>query len=137
MLCFVVQIAELYLGKVRCLAGTFFTVVSLRGTSFAILLSKSGQALLFNTADDEVIDRDVVCRGRWLQFPEGTIIQWSRTNIRTDGISDLNGAGDFGLITYGDGHLVYEGYQGSIFGQAKSVAHLDRRALPDFAASIA
>jgi hypothetical protein len=53
LLCFVVQIAEFYLGKSRRLAGRSFKIVGARGTALAMALDEMGHATLLSAGEPE------------------------------------------------------------------------------------
>jgi hypothetical protein len=122
LLCFVVQLSEVYIGKTRRFAGYLLSVTSRHGPSFSIFLRKTGEALLLLPNDTEISSSTVQRRGKWVQFPEGTVVQWNGAGAATD-LSNM------GIISCAEGCLVYEQYSGTITGEARSVTHLDRRCL--------
>jgi hypothetical protein len=122
ILCFIVQLAERYVGHTRRLAGNTFQAASRLGALFGMTLDADGRALLLAAGRDGIDATKVLCRGQWIQFPEGTVVQWSKDN------GDSRIGGDVGLISWSGGYLIYEGYADRIAGVAEFVAHLDRRA---------
>ena len=129
VLCFIVQAAEWYIEKRRRLAGVFVGVVPLEGQPFAILLEKTGSASRFSAEEKKISRENVRACGKWVQFPEGTVVRW-RNSDSEDGDNDVSSA-DMGIISISDEYLVYQGYRGRIRGEPIIVGHIDRRAEVD------
>jgi hypothetical protein len=122
VLCFIIQVAEIQIGKGRRLSGGIFRVISLQGGPFILKLNGDGTATISIYSDGASRpDQKRLIRGRWLQFPEGTVVRWSSTSGELVG-----GLGDIGIISLSDQILVYEGYEGAIQGEPCVVAHLER-----------
>jgi hypothetical protein len=119
ILCFIVQASEWYIGKARRLADILFRVIPLQGSSFVILLDKTGSASRFRAEGKQIDRENVLSRGKWVQFPEGTVVRWSNSGADA-------GAGDLSIVSPSDDYLVYQGYQGRIQGDPIVVGHLDR-----------
>src|SRR5262249_1605039 len=115
VLCFIVQAAEWYIEKRRRLAGGFVGCVPLEGQPFAILLEKTGSASRFSAEEKKISRENVRACGKWVQFPEGTVVRW-RNSDSEDGDNDVSSA-DMGIISISDEYLVYQGYRGRIRGE--------------------
>jgi hypothetical protein len=126
VLCFIIQVAEIQIGKGRRLSGGIFRVVSLQGGPFILKLNGDATATISIYSDSASRpDQRRVIRGKWLQFPEGTVVRWSSTS------DELAKLGDIGIISLSDQILVYEGYEGAIQGEPCVVAHLERLNSPE------
>jgi hypothetical protein len=120
-LCFVVQLSEVQLEKTRLFVGSLLRFVSLQGVSFVVFLNRTGRALMLSPEKNERECGHPMAQGEWVQFPEGTVVQWKNGSGDNDRM-----IGDLGIISSSDGYLVYEGYQGRIQGEPEIVAHLVR-----------
>jgi hypothetical protein len=120
LLCAVVLISQILIGKAQSLCASALTIATFRGTLFTILLDRGGAAHLVPQGAGSANACRAPREGRWIHFPEGTVVRWNEP----DGGSHDPTAG---IFTSSEGNLVYEEYDGEIAGDAMSVAHLDRR----------
>jgi hypothetical protein len=121
VLCFIVQAAEWYIEKARRLAGVF-AVIPVEGSPVSILLDDTGSASWFPAEQEQISRENIISRGKWVQFPEGTVVRWSNSGDKHASLADM------GIISVSDEYLVYQGYRGRIQGDPMIVGHLDRRA---------
>jgi hypothetical protein len=116
----VVQASILLVDRSRCLADNYFKASSTRSPIFIIFLDHTGQAFMFAADVKQSFDAKPICNGEWMQFPEGTVVQWVDMKI-----DHSKCGGDRALITWHEQRLIYRGYDGRISTAPQIVARLE------------
>jgi hypothetical protein len=119
----IVQAYEFYGQDARRLVGRGIQAISPRGPIFAMLLDPTGKASRFAANEKHFNATNALSHGRWLAFPEGTVIQWL-----DKGDDSVNG--DLGLIASSEEILTYQAFNDRISGLPEYIAQLDLRAVP-------
>ena len=116
-LCGILQTTGLLINNARCLSSVRAKFAAAQGPEFALVLGKTGSIEALHGNGKEAASQ--FAQGRWLQFPEGTVVHW--TDRQSPEQLDV---GDSGIISSSGGQLVYEGFNGQIRGEPQFVAHL-------------
>ena len=121
LLCAVVLISQYLISREQCLCGSAWIARTFRGALFTVLLDRGGSARLVPQGAGSANACRSPREGRWISFPEGTVVRWSEPGTDT-------GDATVGIFSCSEGDLVYEEYAGEIADDPISVAHLERRA---------
>jgi hypothetical protein len=120
LLCAVVLISQFLISKAQRLCAYTWTATTFRGALFTIVLDRGGSARLAPLGAGCANACRSPREGRWMSFPEGTVVRWSEPDA---GSRDPT----VGIFACSEGSLVYEEYAGEIADDPMSVAHLERR----------
>jgi hypothetical protein len=112
----IVQLSTVYLDGTHSLAGKSLKDLNQK---FLVWLDPAGEAGFYEPADTRLDPANQRSTGRWVQFPEGTVVRWSDTVCIGDTYT-----GRAGIISASDG-IRYEGFNGRISGRAPFVANLE------------
>jgi uncharacterized membrane protein len=122
VLCIVMQVAERYTARARCLAGQQIDIITRQGPEFRIAFDRAGEASMLPAKESNGASAPL-CRGQWQLFPEGTAVKWN-VDAGESGIR----AGSFGLISSCGDSMIYEGYAEQFAGRPDFLGQVRLRA---------
>ncbi len=106
----VVQTAAYLFERDRRLAEQYLQVSVTPGPAFIVSFDALGHAWRYAPGETKLAPANALGKGKWTQFPEGTVIHWA-------GKSGGNPAfDDFGFVSFAQGVLIYEGFMNRLAG---------------------